>query len=86
MLVPLRRHGKWHMALPRQAILTWRCWERWSIFLWTGDLLATSFFVREHTARGIMLRDRTSWSKGVVLMRWRRRRSMSRTSRREGAI
>ena len=41
----LRRHGKWHMALPRQAILTWQCWERWSISLWTGNLL-TSLFLR----------------------------------------
>lgn len=85
-LASLCCHGKWHMALLQQAILTWWCWKRWSIFLRTGNLLATSFFVRRHTARRITPLGCASWSEDAVLMRGRLRRSMSRAPQREGTM
>ena len=85
-MVPTRRHGKWCMALLRQAILTWWCWKRWSVFLRTGNLLETSFFMRGHVVLWVAPLGRASWSKDVILMRGRLRRSLRRAPRREGAI
>ena len=67
------------------AVLSWHR-ECWSIFLWSGNLLAASFFVRGHTAWWITLRDRASWVEDTVLTRRRWWRSVCYASRHEGGV
>lgn len=91
ILVSPRCHGKWRVAPLCQAILTWRCWERWSVFLRSGYFLAASFFPRGCPARRVVPRGRASWRQSAVLVqRWRRcsvsyvARSWRRARHREG--